>query len=308
MKIRSKLLALALLAPVSAWARGETLCYIPGAGGGSEYTMSELPVALARKGIPTVTFNVGRTGLVQERAQTFVRLLEAEIRRDASFRCHVAAFSMGGVLIRYAVSHLDYRDPWSGHRAKSVRDRILSITTLATPHRGTPLPRILSRFARGKYEIDEGDWQMNEDVMARFNDPKYPETYSPLETSIPFYSVRLWIPSDKEALHIIKRVSFRLLRGDLLGRGLDPMNDTVVPTASQGFGREIATLRLPHAYFSALRKSSPTPVEFYERVWKNARAPMVEGDFARGLRFRQHPEDLGGEGDFETARSNDELF
>ena len=82
------------------------------------------PEMLTAAGNRVLVPAVPATGSIVRRAEA----LAAAIRRDAAGeRVHVIAHSMGGLDARHAITHL------------GLADQVVSLTTLATPHRGTPV-------------------------------------------------------------------------------------------------------------------------------------------------------------------------
>jgi len=267
---------LALLAAVSLQAHAINLsfCYIPGAGGGDANSFEIFPRELAQRGVPFKGFDVRNKGSIQFHAQVFRDLLQAELARDPDFRCHVLGFSQGGLVARYAIAHLIVQHPLLG--ARPLSDFVIALTTLSSPHFGTPLPRLIERTG---IPIDEGESQLRDDRIHIFNEPAYPDTYSPEIPGIVYSSFRTWLGSASEATNTAKKFSFRMIFNDLQGRGLDPRNDSVVPFETQGFGKVLGDLRLPHGYFSKDYGIRPGPVDFYVHYW----------EYLAGLRAEPHP-------------------
>lgn len=86
--------------------------------------------ALADLGLDVTTVRLPSVGSVQARATALARQLQQLERDDL----HVVAHSMGGLDARWALRELD--------AARWVR----SLTTVATPHRGTPLANLGRRW------------------------------------------------------------------------------------------------------------------------------------------------------------------
>ncbi|KAG2183242.1 hypothetical protein INT43_006246 [Umbelopsis isabellina] len=80
--------------------------------------------ALAKLGAKVIVTRVPRTGGIQQRAQQLHTILKATAKgKDINFLAH----SMGGLDCRYLISHIKDR-PY----------KVKSLTTVATPHRGSP--------------------------------------------------------------------------------------------------------------------------------------------------------------------------
>src|SRR5262245_41031398 len=83
---------------------------------------ANLPAALRAAGNRVLVARVSPTGGVARRAAELKALLGLEL---PSARVHLFGHSMGGLDCRYLISRLD------------LAPRVLSLTTVATPHRGT---------------------------------------------------------------------------------------------------------------------------------------------------------------------------
>jgi len=252
---------LAALSPSSV-AR-EAFCYIPGAGGGGKFAMEDVPRILNSRRTPFVAFDVGKVGDILSRARIFAALLSQELKADPDFRCHVLAYSMGGITIRYAVNHLRVPDV-AARRNRPLKELIASITTLSTPHRGTPLA-LLGRELN--LPVGEGELQLADDTMEMFNSPSYPATYSPIPQDVPFYSFRTWVADASATPDPLKFASFNVLTEFLRAAGMDVRNDSVIPTESQGAGRVLGDLEIPHDYWANGAGYLPSPTQFYGYYW-----------------------------------------
>jgi hypothetical protein len=258
----------------------DVLCYIPGAGGGGDSAMREVPATLSKRGIPTLSFDVGDTGSIQNRARIFTALLMQEIKKDPEFRCHVLAYSMGGVTIRYALNHLRVPD-MNQRRNRPVTDFVASVTSFSVPHCGTPL----ARLGRG-LPIGEAEEQLSDDRMIAFNSPAYPETYSPIVEGIPFYSFRTWVDSAWKTPDALKHAGWNLLTDTLRLMGVDDRSDGVVPLQSQGFGQILADIRVPHDYFANGAGLTPGPANVYGWYWHWLHG-RVKTPLQPGIEFRK---------------------
>jgi len=87
------------------------------------YYFRALPPELHALGLPTYFPTLPRAGVIAERAQALAHYLE-DINAEY---IDLIAHSMGGLDSRYLIHHLD------------PQQRIRSLTTIATPHRGSPL-------------------------------------------------------------------------------------------------------------------------------------------------------------------------
>jgi triacylglycerol lipase len=81
-----------------------------------------IPEVLSRSGNQVLVPSLSPVGSVAERAQQLKDFLDQEVPQDG---VHIFAHSMGGLDARYMISRL------------GMDKRVISLTTLGTPHRGT---------------------------------------------------------------------------------------------------------------------------------------------------------------------------
>ncbi len=224
--------ALSLVFILSAQAK-EYLCYVPGGAGLSDYMSYEIRNSLEQRGVPFVAFNARAWGTVEERARFVILEFENFLKVDPEAQCHLFGFSMGGVTIRYAVNHLNFRNV-SGIE-EAFRSRVLSMTSFSTPHFGTPAANILNDFPEF---LRPGLEQLSTTNIKRFNDPKS-ATYSPVVPGIPFYSYRNFVAEDEEIPEGPQRLSYAYITTFyfLSFKFEWAMNDGLVPTKSMEFGQ-----------------------------------------------------------------------
>jgi len=82
-----------------------------------------VPARLERSGVDVRLASVARVGSIAERARELVECIEA----IGTPKVNVVAHSMGGLDARYAISRL------------GLGSKVASLTTIGTPHRGTPI-------------------------------------------------------------------------------------------------------------------------------------------------------------------------
>ncbi|MEW5855529.1 MAG: triacylglycerol lipase [Myxococcota bacterium] len=100
---------------------------------GIEY-FYRVPEYLREHGHRVYITHVPPWGTVEMRARVLGQQLDAIVRRSGAPRVHLIAHSMGGLDSRYAISRLGYGD------------RVASLTTVGTPHRGSVLADGYSRY------------------------------------------------------------------------------------------------------------------------------------------------------------------
>src|SRR5437879_9812393 len=82
-----------------------------------------IPTALRQAGNRVIVARVTPTAGIAHRAEQLKALIERESPDEP---VHILAHSMGGLDARYMIAHL------------GMAHRVLSLTTLGTPHRGSP--------------------------------------------------------------------------------------------------------------------------------------------------------------------------
>ncbi|MBS1985090.1 MAG: hypothetical protein JST16_13050 [Bdellovibrionales bacterium] len=235
------------------------LCYVPGMGGSNLYYFSFMPSELKTRGVNFVPFDVGVMGSVQERAARLTEKIAAEVKTNPSFRCNLVAHSMGGVVSRYALAHLTVKD--QNGRAQPLSRYIASLTTVSSPHLGTPYADLLrSTFPK----VHTGLEQLGVVAVRIFNDPTQTQTYSPMVPGVAYYSYRTYLDKAEQASTWMSKVGFALLWQDLFFKGQSPVNDGVIPFESQSFGMPLADLRVEHSYLGDYVDTAPSVVDFLE--------------------------------------------
>jgi len=101
-----------------------------------------IPEFLQQAGNRVVVAGVSPTGGVAQRAKDLRKFIEREVPHEA---VHILAHSMGGLDARYMISKL------------GMADRVLTLTTLGTPHRGSSFAdwaiRRLDRLVRPLFQL-----------------------------------------------------------------------------------------------------------------------------------------------------------
>jgi hypothetical protein len=234
-----------------AFAKKAPLCYVPGVGGAKAYALEKLPGEMEKRGIEFYLFQIPVGKTVIETSKDLCPKLARLVKEDPDFECHFFAYSMGGVLMRYAYHHLSC--PLEGGQKIEFSKVVKSLTTAATPHRGTPLANWLAKqFPNARPEMLD----MSEESLKRFNDPKNAKYYSPAPASIPLFSLRSSIRNKSEAVAWSEFFGFDLLTQILKEQNLqgdEALNDGVVPRHSQAMSRGgwVEDLQVPHSFFGS---------------------------------------------------------
>jgi pimeloyl-ACP methyl ester carboxylesterase len=220
----------------------EYMCYLPGANGLTSYMKDFISKVLVMKGIPFIAFDPGEVGTVQQRSERFVRQFAEVIKKDPQAKCHIFGYSMGGLIGRWSVNHATIQGP---NGLERVQDRVLSLTTAASPHLGTPLARILRQYWSS---AAPGVEQLSEENVVQFNDPASND-FSPVVEGVPTYSYRTFITRKEDADQPLVLIGFQLIWQDRTNKNLDPLNDGIIPTDHQAFGEVLGDLNISHGYF-----------------------------------------------------------
>lgn len=96
---------------------------------------------LAKDGVVVFDPALPPFGAVEQRAPVLARAVDAVLRRTGAAKVHLVAHSQGGIDSRYLVDVLGYGD------------RVASIVTISTPHRGTDLADVTARLPRGLLDL-----------------------------------------------------------------------------------------------------------------------------------------------------------
>jgi hypothetical protein len=253
-------LSIIAILSLSAEAR-DYYCYVPGAGGLGQYMEKDVTAELHQRGIPFVAFPITSKGDVKERAAEFITLFEQLIAQDADARCHLYAFSMGGLVIRYAANHLDFAAA-EGVRLP-LRERVITQTSISSPHFGTPLANFLKQNYPG---LKPGLEDLSEEALQKMNDPDSAD-YSPVIEGIPFYSYRTFVRSRDDIGGVLGKIGFQFITHFLEQAGRNPMNDGIVPFESMGFGVVLQDLERAHEFMSYDDGGSPTAIDVLVEHW-----------------------------------------
>lgn len=89
--------------------------------------MDEICMLYRSHGIVSFAPNIVPYNTIRIRAEAWCRMIDAIIKQTGADKVNIIAHSMGGLDMRYAISHL------------GVSDYVSSLTTISTPHRGTSL-------------------------------------------------------------------------------------------------------------------------------------------------------------------------
>lgn len=187
-----------------------------------------VPARLTELGNRVYAFRVRPSASVAERARELSRMVEA---LDAE-KVHIIAHSMGGLDARYAISRL------------GLAMKVASLTTIATPHRGTPLAdlgtgllgegHLVNRLLQPLGLDVNGFFDLTTTRMALFN-AEVPDVEGVFYAS--------YVGRAGKTLRGINPLLLPTHRF-LISRGGE--NDGLVPATSQQWGEVLGTLDADH--------------------------------------------------------------
>ncbi len=154
--------------------------------------------------------------------------LAEQIRRLQAERVNIVAHSMGGLDARYAISEL------------GLSSRVASLTTIGTPHRGTPIADLASLLLRRLARVPsmapafEAIWDLSMERMEEFN-RRFEDA--------PGVSYTCFVASIKGGA---RRVSPPLLPGYFFLSRQAGDNDGLVPVVSQRWGDVLGEIDVDH--------------------------------------------------------------
>ena len=221
-----------------------------------------VPRALRKMGVDVAVPRFDAAASVERRAG---QLAEA-IRAIDSKKVNIVAHSMGGVDARLAIAEY------------GVADRVASLVSVASPHRGTPLAS-LGSIALGPFSRPSK--KKRKRVAAA---PKADDSLVPRRGGLDMGGVRDARPDsmrafnkrirDDERVHYasvvgsvegVGRLHPLLIPGYLFLSGSAGRNDGVVPEESQAWGDVIARVEADHWAVVGWSKGFDAP-DFYERI------------------------------------------
>jgi triacylglycerol lipase len=218
--------------------------------GGRHAYFRDVTQSLAKHARATHRPRVSPAASIAARAEE----LAACIRAIPDRRVNVIAHSMGGLDARYAIARL------------GIARRVASLTTIGSPHRGTPLAdlgvvagerlgarRVLSRLGLPLEALDD----LTTAAMERFNQE------TPDARGVAYASVVGVAPA--------RRTHALLLPGHLYLRQAAGENDGVVPASSQRWGDVLFEIEADHWAQVGWSKRFDAPA-FYDALLRELRA------------------------------------
>lgn len=188
----------------------------------------EVPKKLRKMGLDVHVARVSPVGDVVTRASQLAEQIEAIPAK----KVNVIAHSMGGIDARYAISRL------------GISGKVASLTTIGTPHRGTPIADYGSKLTHGKYGVAKafggfglplgGIEDATTTKMGRFNRRVH---------DVPGVHYASCVANVAGG---VRAVSTMLVPSYLFLAGFEGENDGIVPSASQQWGNVLAHIDADH--------------------------------------------------------------
>lgn len=239
-------------------------CFFPGAGGLKSYIANTIQERLHNAGIPFVPFSFTKKFTVKERAQEAVDQMEEIVRREPDFKCHLLGYSMGGVVARYVANYGEIVNAFG--EIEPISRRFITMASISSPHRGTPLADFLRRNYPG---LHPGVDTLSEAEMFRFN-VEGSEDYSPVVEGIPFYSYETFVLDREEISSSLGKIGFQYMTRILKERGDETLNDGLVPKLSMEFGALAGTYQIPHEFMTKdIASDIVTAYSFLVHHWES---------------------------------------
>lgn len=203
-----------------------------------------IPEALSINGTRVLVARVSPTAGIAQRAQDLQRFLDQHLPGEA---VHLFAHSMGGLDSRYLISRL------------GMAPRILSLTTLGTPHRGTAMAdwglRSVLPLVRPMFDLLGLPWQAVPDLTVEscklFNEqvPDVP--------GVRYFSVAGQFQANWRKWHF--SVPERYLRR------LEGPNDGLVSVSSATYGEDCQIWEVDH--MDLVNWQDPVPLPRHRNRW-----------------------------------------
>jgi len=181
-----------------------------------------VPARLERSGCVVNMARVARSRGIAARAQD----LDSFVRGLDGHKVNIIAHSMGGLDARYAIARL------------GLGERVASLTTVGTPHRGTPLADMGARLAVGRLLQPLGVWPEAIDDLTVGNMERFNTEVKDLP-GVAYGSV-VGVTQSKRKMNPL------LVPGYLYLKRRHGENDGIVPSASQEWGEVLDRIEADH--------------------------------------------------------------
>lgn len=198
----------------------------------------EIPAVLSQTGTEVFVVNLPTDASIQERAQVLRMEIESKFHGRP---VNIVAHSLGGLDSRFLVSRIRY-------------DKVASITTIATPHRGSPLAEWAVRNGELRtpwyWILRLCNFDLNKPRFVKSLLPSYMEDIFNKEIrdvpAVRYFSVVATASRHKGTLAPILWFPDSFVRGEGHPVMSREDNDGLVPGSSQEWGTVIARAELDH--------------------------------------------------------------
>jgi triacylglycerol lipase len=193
-------------------------------------------------GIVAFAPNVVPYASIETRALHWVRIIDELCETYEFEQLNVVAHSMGGLDMRYAIAHLN------------IADKIASLTTIATPHRGTyladlvlktpeiltePLDDIVDWFGNSVYPREKSDTKSSVEQLTRIYIQEYFNSNTPITNEVPIYSAAVGRGTNCSLNPIFKFQDYQIFEKE-------GINDSFVSVESAQWGTYLGCINLSH--------------------------------------------------------------
>jgi triacylglycerol lipase len=217
-------------------------------------------------GVAAIAPNIVPYATIETRAENWIRLINEFCSEYKCEKVNVVAHSMGGLDMRYALSKL------------GAADNVDSLTTIATPHHGSPLANLILKspeLITEKLSV-MFDW---------FGDNIYPKIKSDalgsLEQLTDEYTTQVFNPENPD-LPEVSYYSYSAAVGKGTKHSVNPVlkfqnlqiydkegiNDTFVSVESAKWAKHVETVPLSHISQMHLQMNKESQ-KIYESFWMN---------------------------------------
>ena len=223
--------------------------------------------------VPAFAPNIVPYAKIQVRAESWVRLMDELLEKTGFQKLNVIAHSMGGLDMRFALSQLD------------AAEKVESLTTISTPHRGTSLAELSLKapdtvkekladlldwmgdqaYPKGQSDSVGSAEQLTRDYITQVFNPEVPDV-----DEIPYYSYSSAVgKGTNEPITVMSRFQNNFIYKE------EGLNDGMVSVESAKWGEHCGTGRISHLEQMNFRvKDERKPL--YERFWLDVLGMLQE--------------------------------
>ncbi len=227
---------------------------------------------------------------IEKLSNALEKYIRREFPADQGRKFHIIAKSMGGLAVRKALSDSFRESEWNSE-IKPLSDQVITFTTIATPHKGSPIADMLMR---GEACTFAGELLMIFSPLGKFFNNEDGFGFDAAGNDITTYSSALKIKDDpkmtertfsfgaslncdaacRSEFHDRKEIFSEILMcwHDMLGNDYGLENDGLIPVESATYGKYLETFDGDHVAISendSLYKGEPIWKKVFSRVLDN---------------------------------------